>query len=29
MIKARHDARAALLATAPAVYEVGWATGHH
>jgi hypothetical protein len=26
MIKARHDARAALLATAPAVYEVGWAT---
>jgi hypothetical protein len=26
MIKARHDERAALLATAPAVYEAGWAT---
>ena len=26
MIKARHDERAALLATAPAVYKAGWAT---
>lgn len=26
MIKARHDERAALLATAPEVYEAGWAT---
>jgi hypothetical protein len=26
MIKARHDEREALLATAPAVYEAGWAT---
>jgi hypothetical protein len=26
MIKAHHDERAALLATAPAVYEAGWAT---
>jgi hypothetical protein len=26
MIKARHDERAALLATVPAVYEAGWAT---
>jgi hypothetical protein len=26
MIKARHDERDALLATAPAVYEAGWAT---
>ncbi len=26
MIKARHDERAALLATAPAVYEAGWST---
>ena len=26
MIKARHDERAALPATAPAVYEAGWAT---
>ncbi len=26
MIKAHHDERDALLATAPAVYEAGWAT---
>jgi hypothetical protein len=26
MIKARHDERDALLATAPEVYEAGWAT---
>ena len=26
MIKAHHDEREALLATAPAVYEAGWAT---
>jgi hypothetical protein len=26
LIKARHDERAALLATAPAVYTAGWAT---
>jgi hypothetical protein len=26
MIKARHDERDALLATAPAVYEAGWTT---
>lgn len=26
MIKARHDEREALLATAPAVYEPGWTT---
>jgi hypothetical protein len=26
MIKARHDEREALLATAPAVYEAGWTT---
>ena len=26
MIKAQHDERAALLATAPEVYEAGWAT---
>jgi hypothetical protein len=26
MIKARHDEREALLATAPEVYEPGWAT---
>ncbi len=26
MIKTRHDERDALLATAPAVYEAGWAT---
>ncbi|NUR08616.1 MAG: MmcQ/YjbR family DNA-binding protein [Nocardioidaceae bacterium] len=26
MIKAHHDERAALLATAPEVYEAGWAT---
>ena len=26
MIKARHDERDALLATAPTVYEAGWAT---
>ena len=26
MIKAHHDEREALLATAPAVYEPGWAT---
>jgi hypothetical protein len=26
MIKARHDEREALLATAPAVYETGWTT---
>jgi hypothetical protein len=26
MIKAHHDERAALLATAPDVYEAGWAT---
>jgi hypothetical protein len=26
MIKAHHDERAALLATAPGVYEAGWAT---
>ena len=26
MIKARHDEREALLATAPTVYEPGWAT---
>ena len=26
MIKAHHDERAALLATAPQVYEAGWAT---
>lgn len=26
MIKGRHDERDALLATAPEVYEVGWAT---
>jgi hypothetical protein len=26
MIKASHDERAALLATAPEVYEAGWAT---
>jgi hypothetical protein len=26
MIKAHHDEREALLATAPAIYEAGWAT---
>jgi len=26
LIKSRHDERAALLATAPAIYEAGWAT---
>lgn len=27
LIKGHHDERAALLATAPEVYEAGWATG--